>query len=85
MNQIPHSRAHIRLTSQADVLSFVQQISACPDTYSIESHDGSRRIDARSVLGVMYFTFDLQDEMFLVNESADGKIPAFVDQFRVLC
>ena len=84
MNHVPHSRAHIRLTSQAEVLQFVQGLSRSDDVFSIENKDGSRRIDAKSILGVLYFTFDLQDEMFLVNESNNGLIPAFVDQFRVL-
>lgn len=84
MNLQPHSRAHIRLTSQAEVMSFVQQLTSCPDRFSIESRDATRCIDAKSILGVMYFTFDLQDEMFLVNETNDGVIPSFVDQFRVL-
>lgn len=84
MNYVPHSRAHIRLTSQAEVMQFVQCLSRSDDVFSIENKDGSRRIDAKSVLGVLYFTFDLQDEMFLVNESNNGLIPTFVDQFRVL-
>lgn len=84
MKHDPHSRAHIRLNNQQEVIDFIRQLNGHPDTFTIENRDGTRRIDAKSVLGVMYFTFDLQDEMFLVNESNDGMIPAFVDQFRVL-
>lgn len=84
MNFAPHSRAHIRLTNQSQVIAFVQLLSNHPDTFSIENGESTRRIDAKSVLGVMYFTFDLQDEMYLVNETNDGLIPSFVDQFRVL-
>ena len=84
MNHVPHSRAHIRLTNQADVMSFIQQLTEVPDAFVMEHRDGSRRIDAKSMLGVMYFAFDLQDEMYLVNETNNGSIPSFVDKFRVL-
>lgn len=83
MNHVPHSRAHIRLTNQAEVMNFVQTLLTLPYAFSIENKDGTRRIDAKSVLGVMYFSFDLQDEMYLVNDSMDGHIPGCVDVYRV--
>lgn len=87
MNYVPnpraHSRAHIRLTNQAEVMNFVQMLNTMPHAFSIESTNGSRRIDAKSVLGVMYFSFELQDEMYLVNDSIDGHIPSCIDVYRV--
>ncbi|MGN0754605.1 MAG: hypothetical protein ACI4ME_09100 [Aristaeellaceae bacterium] len=78
-----HVRAHIRLTSQAEVLEFIQGLSRFEDSFSIESRTGMHRINAKSVIGVMYTMFDFPDELYLVNDTHDGVIPAFVDQFRM--
>ncbi|MBQ2929758.1 MAG: hypothetical protein IJD99_06025 [Clostridia bacterium] len=78
-----HARAHIRLTSQAEVMEFIQGLCRFEDAFSIESRSGMHRVNAKSVIGVMYTMFDFPDEMYLVNDSNDGVIPAFVDQFRM--
>ena len=78
-----HVRAHIRLTSQAEVLEFIQGLSRFEDSFSIESRTGMHRINAKSVIGVMYTMFDFPDELYLVNDTHDGVIPAFFDQFRM--
>lgn len=79
-----HSRAHIRLTSQAEVLDFIQGLSLLEDSFSIESRSGIHRVNAKSVIGVLYTMFDFPDELYLVNDTHDGVIPAFIDQFRVI-
>ncbi len=78
-----HVRAHIRLSSQAEVMDFIQGLSKFEDSFSIESRSGMHRVNAKSVIGVMYTMFDFPDEMYLVNDTHDGVIPAFVDQFRM--
>ncbi len=78
-----HTRAHIRLTSQAEVMDFIQSLSKCEDAFTIENRSGIHRVNAKSVIGVMYTMFDFPDEMFLVNDTHDGLIPAFVDQYRM--
>ena len=77
------ARAHIRLNGQAEVMAFVQGLSRYEDSFSIESRSGLHRVNAKSVIGVMYTMFDFPDEMYLVNDTRDGLIPAFVDQFRM--
>ena len=77
------ARAHIRLNGQAEVMAFVQGLSRYEDSFSIESRSGLHRVNAKSVIGVMYTMFDFPDEMYLVNDTRDGVIPAFVDQFRM--
>lgn len=77
------SRAHIRLTNQADMLGFIQRLSNFEDSFSIESRSGKQRVNAKSVIGVMYTMCDFPEEMHLVNDTHEGQIPAFVDQFRV--
>lgn len=79
-----HSRAHIRLTNQAEVLDFIQCLSMLEDSFSIESRSGMHRVNAKSVIGVLYTMFDFPDELYLVNDTHDGVIPAFIDQFRVI-
>ena len=78
-----HTRAHIRLNNQAEVISFIQELSKCPDEYSIENREGEHRVNAKSVIGVMYTMLDFPDDMYLVNDTTDGLIPAFVDTYRL--
>lgn len=82
MNNL-HARAHIRLTSQAEVMEFIQGLCRLEDSFSIESRSGLHRVNAKSVIGVMYTMFDFPDEMYLVNETHDGVMPAFIDAFRM--
>ena len=82
MNDL-HIRAHIRLSSQAEVMEFIQGLCKYEDAFSIESRSGMHRVNAKSVIGVMYTMFDFPEEMYLVNDTRDGVIPAFVDRFRM--
>ena len=77
------TRAHIRLNNQTDVLAFVQEVCKHDDSFSIENKDGSRRVNAKSVIGVKYTMADFSDEMYLVNDTRDGFIPSFVDEYRM--
>ena len=79
-----HVRAHIRLTNQAEVMEFIQGLSKFNDTFSIESRSGLHRVNAKSVIGVMYTMFDFPEEMYLVNDTRDGFIPSFVDEYRMI-
>ena len=76
-------RAHIRLTNQAEVMTFIQGLSKFDDGFTIENRAGVHRVNAKSVIGVMYTMFDFPDEMYLVNDTRDGFIPAFVDAYRM--
>lgn len=78
-----HTRAHIRLNNQAEALSFIQELCRNDDSFSIENKHGDHRINAKSVIGVMYTMVDFPDEMYLVNDTHDGRIPSFVDCYRV--
>ncbi len=78
-----HIRAHIRLSSQAEVMTFVQGLSKFNDSFTIENRNGVHRVNAKSVIGVMYTMFDFPEEMYLVNDTRDGFIPSFVDSYRM--
>ena len=78
------TRAHIRLNNQPDALDFVQEVCKHDDKFSIENKDGSHRVNAKSIIGVMYITADYSDEMYLVNDTNDGNIPVALNKYRVL-
>lgn len=80
---MPHSRAHIRLNNQTEAMNLVQLLSEHKDEFSIEDFSGSHRVNAKSIIGVMYASMDFNDEMFLVNDSS-GEIPNSIDAFRVV-
>jgi len=80
----PHSRAHIRLSSQTEVIAFIQELCKHDDSFSIENTNGNHRVNAKSVIGVMYTMLDFPEELYLVNDTNDGVIPSFVDDYRVL-
>ncbi len=77
------TRAHIRLTSQEQMLELIQSLSELEDSFSIENRSGVHRVNAKSVIGAMYTMFDFPDEMYLVNDTCGEAIPAFVDRFRI--
>lgn len=78
------ARAHIRLNTQAEVMAFVTALSRFEDHFSIENASGRHRVNAKSVIGVMYTMMDFPNELYLVNDTNDGVIPAFVDAYRAL-
>lgn len=84
MSTTLHTRAHIRLNSQSEVITFIQELSKYEDEFSIENTQGTHRVNAKSVIGVMYTMMDFPDDMYLVNDTNDGFIPACVDPYRVL-
>lgn len=78
------ARAHIRLNTQAEVMTFVMALSKFEDHFSIENGKGNHRVNAKSVIGVMYTMMDFPNELYLVNDTNDGVIPGFVDAYRAL-
>ena len=81
---MPHSRAHIRLSTTADAAAFVSALNTdgTTDKYIIEDFKSVQRANARSLLGVVYALSDYNDQMYLVNETNDGHFPGFIDAYR---
>lgn len=79
-----HIRAHIRLMTNKDAIEFVSILNSDGTTikYSLENFDGTRRVDARSLLGVLYFTTEHNDDTYLVNDTND-EIPNTINKFRI--
>lgn len=81
---MPHIRAHVRLTTQSDVMEFIQAL--CDGTsnfYDLENYDGSEKVNARSLLGVLYATSEFPNSIYLVNKTNDGVFPSSIDRFRI--
>ncbi len=78
-----HARAHIRLNDQNDAMGLVMMLNHYDDNFSIENFKGDRRVNAKSIIGVMYAMMDFNDEMFLVND-ANGAMPSPIDVYRVV-
>lgn len=79
-----YTRAQIRLNGDKDALDFVSMLNSDGSAYKyyLENKDGKERVDARSLLGVLYFLSLHNDDTFLVNDTKDGNYPKGVDDFR---
>jgi phosphotransferase system HPr-like phosphotransfer protein len=76
-----HSRAEINLTTDRDINAFIQAAMNQDDELVLENFDGSRRVSAGSMLGVMYAAAEF-GQVYLVNVTHDAKIGAEFNQFR---
>lgn len=75
------NRAQLSLKSGEDAYAFVEMLRDLEDTFTIESPTGLRRVNAKSILGVLYMMLEFLDGMYLVNETHDGLIPACLSGF----
>ena len=78
-------RAHIRLSSMEEVGAFVKAMmtsTPAESRYRVETADGSRAVNARSYVGMIYMSAEHSGEMYLVNETDNGVFPVELDQFR---
>lgn len=80
-----HSRAHIRLNTTSEASEFVKLLNSdgTANKYVIEDFNSVHRVDARSLLGVIYAMTDYNDEMYFVNETDDGVFPSCIDNYRI--
>lgn len=78
-------RAHIRLNNAAEATELISTLNSDGTTtrYTIESFDKTQRVNARSLLGVLYAITDFNDEMYFVNETDPTMIPSCIDKYRV--
>lgn len=79
-------RAHIRLDTVNEIRDFVSSLNSdgTVDKYVIKDMNNHYCADARSLLGVMYAVTEFGDDMYLTNETEDGKFPGAVDKYRIL-
>lgn len=79
-------RAHIRLNTPEDAANIVSELNSdgTSTKYSIANSDGNYKVNARSLLGVVYMMSEFNDACYFINETDDGAFPSFIDKYRVL-
>ena len=84
-------RVHIRLSSGRDVLQLVQCLSSLEDSFTIENQSGAHRVNAKSILGVIYTALHFADGAMvavviteLVPESQRSAHPAIMTLWTML-
>lgn len=79
-----YNRAKIRLITNQDAVDFVSTVNSdgTATKYSLENFDRTYRVNARSLLGVLYFTTEHGEDTYFVNDDG-GQIPSSIDKFRV--
>jgi hypothetical protein len=82
---MPHTRAHIRLNTMDEIKTFIDQFNRIGgiDKFMVEDFEGKQRVNARSLVGMIYAMTDFNDNMFIVNETTDGIFPNFIDAYRI--
>ena len=82
---MPHTRAHIRLNTMDEIKTFIDQFNRIGgiDKFLVEDFEGKQRVNARSLVGMIYAMTDFNDNMFIVNETTDGVFPNFSDAYRI--
>jgi len=69
------NRMRIRILNQNDVVQLVNALNTWTDKFILESEDGMYRVNAKSVLGVIYFTTEHALDTYLVNLTSGGYYP----------
>ena len=79
-----HVRAQINVATQTEILKLISNLSNLDDTFTVENFNGSIRVNARSIMGMLYITAECGDQLYLVNNTHDGVFPALLDELRVV-
>ena len=79
----PHVRAQLSILSNKDAVDFVSILNSdgTADKYILEDFNNEYRVDARSLLGVIYMCESFPF-VFLVNLTEDGVYPYGINKFR---
>lgn len=81
-----YTRAKIRLDTLNAVTSFVEDVKRAKSLegteFFLEDFYGGLRVDASSVLGVIYASGEWAGEIYLVNAKRDGQFNSWVDKYR---
>ena len=79
-----HVRAQINVATQTEILKLISNLSNLDDTFTVENFNGSIRVNARSIMGMLYITAECGDQLYLVNNTRDGVFPSHLDELRVV-
>ena len=80
-----HSRAKVRIDRPEDAEKFVKMLNSDGTTakFLLENFDGSFKVDARSILGVIYASVEWAGETYLVNTTRDNVYPSGIREFYI--
>lgn len=81
-----HTRAHIQFNTATEVQEFVSTLNSDGTAikYVIENEDTTIRINARSMLGVLYMMTEHNADMYFTVDDSETPLPNFIDKYRVL-
>ena len=82
----PHVRAHIQFRSNEEAAKFVMEVNSdgTVNRYTLENFEVTSRVNARSLMGVLYAMIEYGEDIYLVNDTLDGHFPSFIDKYRVI-
>lgn len=75
-------RLRLRILSQDDAVKLVNALNTWTDRFVLESIDGTYRVNAKSILGVLYFATERPSGIYLVNLTSAGYYPDGAMDFR---
>lgn len=76
-------RAEIKLLTQTDIVHFIEKMNQeSSDSYIVESEDRRIRVNARSIIGMLYAATEIGSHIYLVNETNNGVFPNFINEYR---
>lgn len=80
-----YTRTHIRILTQNQAAEFVSLLNkdGSTDKYILEDTTHEYCVDARSLLGVLYFISEHNDDTYLVNKTHDGIYPGGITMFQI--
>lgn len=67
--------------TQENVQNFITALCIGDSFYDLVNEDGTKCVNARSMLGVLYAIAEFKD-MFLINLTHDGEFPEEVMEFK---
>lgn len=82
-----HIRTQIQIVTAQDATNFVSLLNSDGTTnnYSLENFDATYRVNARSLLGVLYFITEHGNELYLVNDTTGmSDFPNGIDAYKVV-
>ncbi len=75
-------RLRLRILSQDDAVKLVNSLNTWTDKFVLESIDGTYRVNAKSILGVLYFATERPSDIYIINLTSAGYYPEGVMNFR---
>jgi len=76
------SKMKLSLATKEAIRTFLDVMNSQEDNYILENENGNVRVDAKSMLGVLYATTECGQTFFLMNTTNDGVFPTGFDGYH---